>query len=234
MEVLGKLNKYALILAGGIGRRAGGDVPKQFRMLGGRPLVWWSIKRFYDADPQTSIILVCHPGYFDEWQLLYDSLSESDRIPVMLCCGGRSRGESVCNGLMMIDDPEAVVAIHDGARPLVSSSMIKRGWESINLAEGVFPVIGVTDSLREKNGRETCPVDRDLFFVVQTPQFARAGVLKDAYNKGKDRLFTDDASLIQAAGYKVTHFQGETTNIKVTNPEDFILAEALLDMIQNI
>lgn len=227
-----KKEKYALILAGGEGRRAGGEIPKQFREICGRPLVWWSMKSFHDTDPETHIILVCHPGFFDDWDILFSQLPEEDKIEHELCCGGRTRAESVKNGLMCVPDG-AYVAVHDGARPLIDRSLIERGWKTLydNEVTGVFPAIPVTDSIRIKKDGGTFPVDRSEYMAVQTPQIFFSTRLKECYNTDVDHVFTDDVSLVQSLGLKVCPYEGDTRNIKVTNPEDFVIAEAMLKQI---
>lgn len=170
------LDKFAVILAGGEGHRAGGNLPKQFVDVNGRPLVWWAIKAFRDYDPGLRIMLVVHPGFFDDWDIMFAELPEKDRIPHTVVCGGRSRAESVYNGLTAIREiingesapadnvrmtnqaenqaEEKVweVAIHDGARPNLKAEMIRRGFDALNAGMpgvGVVPAIECTNSLRE-------------------------------------------------------------------------------------
>lgn len=172
-------DKFAVILAGGEGHRAGGSLPKQFVDINGRPLVWWAMKAFRDYDPGLRIMLVVHPGFFDDWDIMFAELPEKDRIPHTVVCGGRSRAESVYNGLTAIreiineESAEAgnavaenqevnkvvnkawKVAIHDGARPNLKVEMIHRGFDALDACKpgvGVVPAVECTNSLRELTG----------------------------------------------------------------------------------
>ncbi len=215
------MKKYAVIVAGGTGSRLGGGLPKQFRQIDGRPMVWWSMKAFKEADSSTNIILVIHPDYVGAWKELYGSMPEECRIFHQIVGGGASRTESVINGLSLIpDDSDCFVAVHDAARPLVSPEMISRGWNAVKESGAVVPVIPVTDSLRLITDGESKAVDRSKYVAVQTPQVFDARLLKDVYKKSGGKIFSDDASAVEAAGYKVCLYEGSTDNIKVTNPGD--------------
>lgn len=227
--------KTAIILAGGEGKRAGGKMPKQFHELCGRPMIWWSMKAFHDSDPATQLVLVLHPGFFDDWDIIWNNLPEADRFDYRLCCGGRNRCESVANGLMA----EAAVAgdliaVHDAARPLVSSNLISRCWQTAARMQTAVPVVPVTDSLRKLGADgNSQAVDRSQYVAVQTPQVFDAALLKEAYSKRKaDSVYTDDASVVEAFGHNITLCEGEPINIKVTNPADFIVAEALMMAVE--
>lgn len=236
------MKKYAVIVAGGEGLRAGGDLPKQFQQLLGIPMLWWSVRAFHAEDPATRIVLVLHPGFFDLWDTLYAELPEADRrIDVKLVAGGRSRSHSVFNGVMNIPDSDDVlVAVHDAARPLVSADLISRAWRSAEEHLAAIPAIPVTDSLREldkADGERSRAVDRALFRAVQTPQTFRADVLKRSFHlanadgaiEAGKALFSDEASLVEAAGYEVSLFEGSPLNMKVTNPRDLLIARTLVE-----
>ncbi len=227
------MNKnYAIIVAGGTGTRAGGDLPKQFRFLQGRPMLWWSLKAFADAMPGIEIIVALHPSFFDEWDHLCESMPASERVPHKVVAGGRSRAESVSNALMEIaSEEDGFVAVHDAARPLVSERMIIRGFEvSREKGFGVVPVVAVTDSLRRVDGDESVAVDRADFVAVQTPQVFPCHLLHSAFAQANvlDKRLTDDASVAEAARQKVGLYPGEAVNMKVTNPQDFAVADMLL------
>lgn len=235
------MQKAAIILAGGAGTRAGGGVPKQFRPLCGRPVVWWSMKAFHDEDPDTLIVLVVHPGFFDDWDILVSDLPEEERIPHTLCCGGKDRVASVSNGLSRLKevlgdcDKDCLVAVHDGARPLVSPAMIARGWRSVG--EGIcgVPAVPCVNSLRRLVGDDgsinvatSVSVSRADYVEVQTPQVF---LLEDAMRtlgNPPEGSFTDDASIAESCGMSVRLYVGAPSNIKITNPDDFKIAEALL------
>lgn len=223
--------KTAIILAGGEGRRAGGDVPKQFQDLLGRPVVWWSLKAFHEADPQTQLVLVLHPGFLDDWDLMVKALPEDERFECRVCCGGRDRLQSVANGLHQVKaTPGDLVAVHDGARPLVTAEMVRRGWETAAARGTAVPAVPVSDTLRrlESDG-SSHTADRSLYVAVQTPQVFDAKILKEAYAAvGDNRAYTDDASVVQASGHSIALYQGIPENIKVTNPLDRVVAEAMM------
>lgn len=235
--------KYAVILAAGEGHRAGSSVPKQFRSLGGRPVLWWSMKRFCEADADTRIVLVMHPGFFDLWDVTEAEIPEAERIPHLLCCGGRTRTESVANALISVRDDmtergvtaaETVkVAVHDAARPLIDADMLARGWDAASPGVCGVPVVSSVSSLRQLSvandfRSESRPVDRSLYVEVQTPQTFMLPDLEKAYGEKPDGTFTDDASLAQACGIGVRLYEGLRTNLKITYPDDFAIAELLM------
>lgn len=229
-----KMKKYAVIVAGGAGLRAGGEIPKQFQMLNGIPMLWWAVRAFYKEDNLTNIRIVMHPGYFDLWDTLYEDLPEEDHnIRYEIICGGRTRLESVSNGIMGIaEDEESLTAIHDAARPLVSVSMIRRGWVTALEKKSAVPVVPMIDSIRELlvDGSSKT-VDRSHYVRVQTPQIFDTKLLKEAYNSLGSSHLTDDASVIEATGRGVALYDGDEKNIKVSNPEDFQIASILLEEI---
>lgn len=226
-----KPNKYAVIVAGGEGNRAGGSIPKQFQLLKGVPMLWWSVRAFYEEDPDTKIILVLHPGFLDDWDILFSELPAADReIAVHVSCGGRSRLESVRNGLMSVPDgEEALVAVHDAARPLVTPSLIARGWEAAGKYRAAVPVTSMTDSIRHVDGNASEAVPRKDYVKVQTPQVFDAALLKAAYDVTLTPDMTDDASVAEAAGNSIFLFEGSPYNLKVTDPLDLVIATTLLD-----
>lgn len=226
------MKKYAIIVAGGEGNRAGGVVPKQFQLVDGIPMLWWSVRAFHTEDPSTRIILVLHPGFFDEWDLLFADLPESDRkIEVKLVCGGRSRLESVKNGLESVEaEKDVYVAVHDAARPLVDTELIARGWKKAYADGAAAPVVEVTDSIRKIDGSESRSVPRKDFVKVQTPQVFDATLLKQAYSGELNATMTDDASVVEAFGHRVSLFEGNPDNMKVTNPMDINIATLIIGL----
>lgn len=241
------MEKYAVIVAGGEGTRLGGGLPKQFRELQGRPVLWWSLKAFHDEDPDVRMRVVLHPGYFDEWQNLLLALPEDERFEHEVIAGGSSRTESVKNGIKGIPaSADVLIAVHDAARPLVSVDMIARGWNAASKAGGAVPAVAVTDSLRHLSGfpkvdwkaiyssgelyGDSEAVDRSEYVAVQTPQVFRADLLKGAYELKPDMTFSDDASAYEVAGGKPVLYEGSPLNMKVTNPGDIEIASLLLDL----
>lgn len=234
------MKRYAIILAGGEGRRAGGDIPKQLQLLCGKPVLWWSVNRFVDADPDTRVILVMHPGLFADWDAAVEDMSPADRFPYTICCGGRSRTESVANALITLRElldadgaplSEAAVAIHDAARPLVSREVINAAWNACAPGVAAVPAVDCSSSLRlidKQDGSRSIPVDRSLYREVQTPQVAIAADLVSAYDASRGENFTDDASLLQHHGVRVSLVEGSHLNIKITYPLDLKIAETIM------
>ena len=223
------MKKYAVIVAGGSGTRMGGGVPKQFRSLNNRPVLWWSMKAFHEEDPGTNLILVLPMEFMTLWEDYFNSLPEEERYPHRVVAGGSTRTESVVNGLEAVEDPESLVAVHDGARPLVTQSLISTGWKTALEHGAAIPVVPVTDSLRKIDGDGSRVVDRKDFVAVQTPQVFISRILKDAYSQAGDKTFTDDTSVVEGAGKKVALFEGNPENIKLTNPKDLEIAKAIMN-----
>lgn len=220
------MRQYAVIVAGGSGSRMGGGIPKQFRSLCGRPVLWWAMKAFHDDNPDTSLILVLPQDFITLWNDFFSSLPLEDRYMHQVVNGGKTRTESVANGLGLIpDDEDSLIAIHDGARPLVSPLIIRKGWETAMETGAAIPVVPVVDSLRFVNDDSTTlSVDRSRFVAVQTPQVFKSRIIKEAYSKVGEGVFTDDASVAESAGYEVKTFEGSADNIKITNPKDLAIA----------
>lgn len=229
---------YAIVLAGGSGLRAGGLLPKQFQPLKGSPVVIWSIRTFHRFDPGCRIVVVVHRDYMDFWYREIQPVCDREGIRVEIAEGGNSRIHSVRNGLLKIremigkhtDSPSAnpIVLIHDGARPFLTTRMIDEGVKYVAEGIGAIPVLPVTDSLRIKRGEETDTVDRSLYLAVQTPQIFRYEDIYRAYlNAGDEVGLTDDASVAEQSGIKIATYSGAPINIKITNPVDFAIGEAL-------
>ena len=222
------MERYAVIVAGGSGSRMGAGIPKQFRTLNGHPVLWWSMKAFHEENPLTKIILVLPADFISLWSDLFSSMPAGQQIPHQVTSGGASRSESVKNGLALVPSGEALVAIHDGARPLVSTQIIAQGWKEAEVHQAAIPGVPVTDSLRHLDGCGSNAVNRDEFVAVQTPQVFNAGLLKKAYELAGDGSFTDDAAVMENAGHKIRLFPGSPVNIKITNPKDIALAAVLM------
>lgn len=232
-------------MAAGEGRRTGLDMPKQFVKLLGIPMLWWSVMAYYQADPNTVIKVVLHPGFFNDWDIMLRELPEQVAalglppelalISVDVRAGGRSRSESVMNGLMSVpDDDMTLVSVHDAARPLVTPEIINDNWRLAEEYGNATAQIAMTDSLRrhgEGEGSVSVPVDRNLYSVVQTPQTFAASSLHRAFRLTAGKEFTDEASRFQQLdpdNIRIIGSMGAPSNIKVTHPTDFAVAETLL------
>ena len=223
------MKKYAVIVAGGSGTRLGAPIPKQFLVLNGYPVLWWSTKAFHDEDKETVIILVLPEKYIHEWEKILSLLPEESRFHHQIVSGGATRFESVKSGLSVIPDGESLIAVHDAARPLVSVEMIEEGWFTAKEKGTAIPVVPVTDSLRKltHNG-VSVSVDRKDYVAVQTPQVFRSDIIKNAYKSNYQDNFTDDASVVEATGHEISLYKGSVNNMKVTNPGDPEIAAVLM------
>ena len=221
------MSRYVLIVAGGSGTRMGGPVPKQFLPLAGRPVLMHTLQRFHDADPAAEIILVLPSGAETDWHEL--CARHAFAIAHRVVNGGASRTASVRNGLATVP-PDALVAVHDGVRPLVSRGLILRCFEAAAEHGTAVPVVPVTESIRKVEGRHSTPADRNSYRLVQTPQCFRASLLQEAYARAGDTVATDDAAIAEAAGAEIFLVEGEPENIKLTTPADRLVAEGILRM----
>jgi 2-C-methyl-D-erythritol 4-phosphate cytidylyltransferase len=219
------LNKYAIILAGGSGKRFGADVPKQFSLLAGTPLLMHAARAFVTAFHDIHLIMVVpgeHTGY---WKELCDK--HNFIYPHQVVNGGTERFYSVKNGLSLIKGG-GLVAVHDGARPLVNVELIKNTFQIAEEKGCAVPAIEVSDSVRWIENNTNRPFPRDQIRLIQTPQVFEAQLILKAYQQSYNPRFTDDAGLVEACGHSLTLTMGDPENIKITTPIDLIIAEAIL------
>ncbi len=219
--------RYAIIVAGGSGKRFGSDMPKQFLPLEGKPVLMHTIEKF---DQAGATIVVVLPA---EHQEMWMAMCKECNFPVthIIANGGSTRFESVRNGLAAIEDlePDDLVAVHDGVRPLVSVEMIDRCYNTAQKTGSAIPVVNPNDSIRQVMDDGTSrQLLRSSLRAVQTPQTFIAELLRGAYDMEESPLFTDDASVVESAGNKVTLVEGEVSNIKITTPIDMVVAKVLL------
>ncbi|MGF1472305.1 MAG: 2-C-methyl-D-erythritol 4-phosphate cytidylyltransferase [Rubrobacteraceae bacterium] len=216
----------ALVLAGGTGSRMGR--PKQFIDLLGRPALHHTLRAFEDA-PSISRIYTVGDG-----ERIRQLVSESGIRKFGGCAEpGETRSLSTRSGLRLCgEDEEAIVLIHDGSRCLVTPRLIERVVEAAREEpDGVIPTVPVSDTIKvAENGSVKETLDRNRLHATQTPQAFRLGLLREIYAAPEERLraATDDASLVESAGGRVGIVAGEKTNVKLTSPEDLVLAEAIL------
>lgn len=219
---------FVIIVAAGKGLRFGSELPKQYCNLLGKPVLIHTINRFRESIPSAKILLVINRDAEDLWKKICD---EHKFVSPAIVYGGNSRLESVGNAIKAIESDEGVVLIHDAVRPLVTHSIITAVIEGTRTADGVIPVVPVTDSLREKTGAsgKTVSVDRSNFMSVQTPQGFPLRLFREAYGKQLSPALTDDASVMDAAGYEISTVCGDPVNIKITNPLDLAVAQAIME-----
>jgi 2-C-methyl-D-erythritol 4-phosphate cytidylyltransferase len=219
---------YAVIVAGGSGKRMGADVPKQFLELAGRPVLMHTIERFKSFNHSIEIITVLPENQLRFWIDLQKK--HSFTVPHTLVKGGSNRFFSVRNGLKFVNIP-GLVAIHDGVRPFVSIDTIKRCFDKAEKLGNAIPAISPTESLRILNEQGSLPVNRLHVKQIQTPQVFSAALIKKAYLQEYSPEFSDDATVLEKTGEKINLIEGNRENIKITNPEDLIISVALLQSI---
>jgi 2-C-methyl-D-erythritol 4-phosphate cytidylyltransferase len=219
---------YAVIVAGGSGKRMGADMPKQYLELAGKPVLMHTIERFREFDDSIEIITVLPENQLRFWEDLKKKYSFD--VPHTIVKGGKSRFFSVRNGLKFVDVP-ALVAIHDGVRPFVSHETIKRCFETAEKLGNAIPVISPADSLRLLTGTGSEPINRMNVKQVQTPQVFSAELIKKAYHLDYLPEFTDDATVLEKTGVKINLVEGNRENIKITNPEDLKISKALIPWV---
>lgn len=218
-------DKYVIITAGGMGARMGSTTPKQFLELNKMPVIMHSIRAFIDYSRSLKLILVLPDIFIAEWGKLcrkHDFTVEHE-----VCSGGETRFQSVKNGLKYVDE-KGLVAIHDAVRPVVSLSLIDRCFEEASQKGNAIPAMPLKDSVREISGDENRPVDREKFRLMQTPQVFETSLIKRAYDQAYRASFTDDATVVESMGITINLIDGESKNIKVTTPDDMIIAGAFL------
>lgn len=218
--------RAVIIVAGGSGKRMQSALPKQFMMLGGLPVVAHTINTFSEALPGAEIVVVLPEEHIPLWR----NLAARFDIAVHRCiAGGKERFHSVKNGLEALSEEVEYVAVHDGVRALATKKMILRVQLAAEERGAAIPVTEVVDSYRRVDGSESYIVPRTELRIVQTPQTFSAELLRRAYEQPFSDKFTDDASVVEALGAKITLVEGERRNIKLTTPEDMLIAERLLE-----
>ncbi len=228
--------KYLVVVAGGRGLRMGEELPKQFLMMGGRNVLHRTIDRFVTACPDIRVVTVMNPDYVEYWKGY--CLDSGMIVPQTIVRGGMTRFHSVKNALAKIPGG-ALVAIHDGVRPFVSEKLIVRMFEAAESVPALVPVIPAVDTMRalskrtDASGEEVLesldsPLDRSKLYAVQTPQIFRSELVKAAYSQPYDPSFTDDASVVERSGVKLSFIRGERLNFKITTRDDLLLARAIL------
>ena len=204
----------ALLVAGGKGERMNADIPKQFLLLNGTPILMHTLKQFSHFE---EIVLVLPPFQFEYWKELCVTYNFTQKYT--LVSGGETRFHSVKNGLVSIAD-NTIVAIHDGVRPLISTTLIDNLIAESKSGIGVIPIVPVKDSYRKVDRGESIQIDRNKLFKVQTPQCFWSADIKEAYNQDYSSIFTDDASVFESHGGKINTVLGEEKNLKITTEED--------------
>lgn len=217
---------YVIIVAGGQGTRMGMALPKQFLPLAGKPILYHTIANFARVLPQAHIVLVLPEADISKLHMVLEHFPE--RVDLNVVAGGVTRYDSVKNGLAMVPK-DAVVLVHDGVRPFITDSLIIRCLHTAQEKGSAIPSIQMTDSVRMFAEEGTyLPVDRTKLRLIQTPQAFRSDMLLEAFEQSFRPDFTDEATVVESIGYKIHLVEGEKNNIKITTPEDLILAENII------
>jgi 2-C-methyl-D-erythritol 4-phosphate cytidylyltransferase len=219
------MKKYAIIVAGGTGKRMGESLPKQFLKLGGTPILIHTLQAFQVADPEIELILTLPQEEIQFWDEL--NIWHQNYLEHKVVAGGETRFHSVKNALEHVE--EGLVAVHDGVRPFISADIINRSFEKAQENKAVVTAVLMKDSVRQLDEQGNSKnLDRSSLRMIQTPQTFDVKLLKSAYDTPFNSSFTDDASVVESNGHNITLIEGDYQNIKITTPEDLIIAEALL------
>jgi 2-C-methyl-D-erythritol 4-phosphate cytidylyltransferase len=218
------MNKYVIIVAGGSGLRFGAQLPKQFLLLKGKPILMQTIQAFYNYDTSIQIIITLPPHYREYWNQLCEQYNFT--INHKVTNGGQTRFHSVKNGLDIITEV-GIVAIHDAVRPLVSAETLERCYNTAFQTGNAIPVVKPVDSIREIASDCSFQVDRERYRLVQTPQVFNVDLIKKAFTQEYMPEFTDDASVLEKTGIKINLVDGNYENIKITTQSDLIVASSL-------
>lgn len=208
----------------------GGTLPKQFMLLKDKPVLYYTLKAFLEAYDDLQVILVLPVEYTDMGQEIIDAYFDKDRIRI--AAGGDTRFQSVKNGLQLIDQ-EAIIFVHDGVRCLLSKELIHSCYEKAMETGSAIPAIPSKDSVRLLTEEGNDAIDRTKVMLVQTPQTFHSKILLPAFQIDYKDKFTDEATVVEAFGLKVSLVEGEETNIKITRPVDLVIAEKILDEVKS-
>lgn len=220
------MNKNAIIVAGGLGIRMGGAVPKQFLLLRDKPVLYYTVKAFLESYDDLQIILVLAADYIDMGQEIIDAYFDKERIKIT--AGGETRFQSVKNGLALVEK-ESIIFVHDGVRCLISKNLIHRCYNEAVRTGTAIPAIASKDSTRLLTDEGSEAFDRKKVMLVQTPQTFHSKILLPAFQIDYNYKFTDEAAVAEAYGIKVSLVEGEEDNIKITTPVDLLIAERILE-----
>lgn len=219
------MKKYAVIVAGGSGTRMGGDLPKQFMLLKEKPLLFYPINTFLNTYSDLDVILVLPVEHTGKGQEIIDAYFDKDRIHITE--GGDTRFQSVKNGLQLVKE-DSIVFVHDAVRCLVSKDLIKRCYKMAVETGSAVPAIPSKDSVRLVNEEGNDPFDRTRVMLIQTPQTFHSKILLPAFQIDYKDKFTDEATVVEAFGLKISLVEGEENNIKITRPLDLQIAEQVM------
>lgn len=220
------MQKYAVIVAGGVGKRMGNSVPKQFLLLKEKPVLWYTIDTFLRAYSDLQIILVLPQQHIEKGKAIIAGFTQRERVKIV--SGGDTRFYSVQCGLKEVKE-KSIVFIHDAVRCLVSVPLIQRCFKQTLEKGSAVPAVTATDSIRIVNGTHHTIADRQQVRIIQTPQTFTSEIILPAFNQAYNETFTDEATVAEASGATVFLTEGEYENIKITRPVDMMIAERILE-----
>ena len=200
--------------------------PKQFLLLRGKPVLWYTLMVFLAAYDDLEIVLVLPAGHMEAGRAVVDAVSSPSRVRLVV--GGETRFHSVRNGLALVVEEDALVAVHDGVRCLVGVDLVRRCFEQAEKVGSAIPVVECADSVRLVSSEGSEPIDRSVVKLVQTPQTFQGSLLLRAYKEAVGVSFSDDATVVEASGVAVHLIAGDKTNLKITMPIDLLIAEQVL------
>lgn len=221
------MKKYAIILAAGSGSRMNNPLPKQFHIISGKPLLYYSLSTFLNSYEDLEIILVLPEEYLGAGQEIIDAFFDYKRV--RLTVGGRTRFHSVQNGLKLVEE-DSIVFVHDGVRCLLTENLIHRCYDAVLRFGSAIPVVPSKDSVRIITHEGNEAIEREIVRLVQTPQAFYSKILLPAFNIDFKDKFTDEASVVEAFGLKTYLVEGEVDNIKITTPMDIVVAKKLIQL----
>ena len=219
-----RMHKYAIIVAGGVGTRMGANLPKQFMLLKGKPVLYYTIRAFMEAYDDLQVILVLPLDYMDIGQQI---IAYFDKNRISITAGGETRFQSVKNGLVLVEE-ESIIFVHDGVRCLLTKELIHRCYQKALETGTAIPAISSKDSIRLLSKEDNESFDRNKVMLVQTPQTFQSKILLPAFHVNYKDEFTDEATVVEASGIKISLVEGEENNIKITRPGDLLIAEMLI------
>ncbi len=222
--------KYAVIVAGGMGSRMGANTPKQFLMLNDKPVLYYTVKTFLEAYADLQVILVLPEEYTELGREIIDAYFDYERIQIT--AGGETRFHSVQKGLKLVVE-DSIVFVHDGVRCLITTELIQRCYAAALDAGSAVPVVPMKESIRLLTDDDSEAIDRAQVVSVQTPQTFHSRILLPAFDIDYKERFTDEATVVEAYGLRISLVMGAEQNIKITRPMDLQIAEALLLEVQS-
>jgi 2-C-methyl-D-erythritol 4-phosphate cytidylyltransferase len=217
---------YAIVTAGGSGSRIGGKTVKQFLEIGGKPILVHTLNNFLALPFPVQIILVLPAGFRDYWNRY--CFENNYMFPHIAVTGGITRFHSVKNALKYVERG-GVVAVHDGVRPFADTEFIEKMFNWSKEFPAVVPAVKPADSVRRISGDKSNVINREELVMIQTPQVFSSDILIDSYNCAYRPEFTDDASVVEAAGNYIKIVEGRKINFKITEPQDLLLAGGIIN-----